>query len=163
MTNEQGFSGGCQCGAVRFHVSGPIEDVSICNCRMCQKATGGLFAAYASVANAQLVWTRGAPSDFVSSSTARRGFCPACGTPLTYIWRDDWTALAVGAFDNADLLVPDVEHAPDQRHPFFKHIHELEPRPLSDTPEAAAAYAQMVSNQHPDHDTDVWPIPEATR
>ena len=28
------FSGGCQCGAIRFRVSGDIKDSSICHCRM---------------------------------------------------------------------------------------------------------------------------------
>ena len=32
------YTGGCQCGAVRFRVAGPLRHASICNCRMCQKA-----------------------------------------------------------------------------------------------------------------------------
>ena len=151
------WSGGCQCGAVRFRVSGPIDDVSICNCRMCQKASGGLFNAYASVPNTVLEWTRGAPSVFVSSNNAKRGFCPSCGTHLTYVWRDDWTALTLGAFDRADDLLPTIEHAPESRHPLLSHLDELEPRPLDDTPEAAAAFSRLISHQHPDHDTETWP------
>ena len=38
------MSGGCQCGAVRFRVTS-FGRSSVCHCRMCQKATGGLFAA----------------------------------------------------------------------------------------------------------------------
>lgn len=30
------YSGGCQCGAVRFHVRGELTDCSICHCRMCR-------------------------------------------------------------------------------------------------------------------------------
>ncbi|MBN8931604.1 MAG: GFA family protein [Rhizobium pusense] len=36
--SETGFSGGCQCGAVRFH-AGKLGRASICHCRMCQKHT----------------------------------------------------------------------------------------------------------------------------
>ncbi|MEQ8373768.1 MAG: GFA family protein, partial [Roseibium aggregatum] len=31
-------TGGCQCGALRFKVEGPLGEASICHCRMCQKA-----------------------------------------------------------------------------------------------------------------------------
>lgn len=154
--NAETFSGGCQCGAIRFRVTGPVRDVSICNCRMCQKATGGLFAAYATVPNAALHWTRGRPTYFASSDHVRRGFCPGCGTPLTWFWDKDVTALAVGAFDRAAELVPEIEHAPAQRHAFFAHIGDLKPRPLDETPEAAAALARLVSHQHPDHETEIW-------
>ena len=41
-TSREGHSGGCQCGAVRFHVA-RLGRPSICHCRMCQKAFGGFF------------------------------------------------------------------------------------------------------------------------
>jgi hypothetical protein len=41
--------GGCQCGAVRYEIQGALEDKHVCHCRMCQRATGGLFAAFAPV------------------------------------------------------------------------------------------------------------------
>ena len=154
---REDWSGGCQCGAVRFRATGPFDDISICNCRMCQKATGSLLGAFVSVPNTSVAWTRGAPTYFVSSSAARRGFCPNCGTPLTYVWRDDWVALAVGAFDRAADLMPTIEHAPESRHALFAHMDELEGRPLADSPEAEAALARRTIHQHPDHDTETWP------
>ncbi|MFA5952942.1 MAG: GFA family protein, partial [Hyphomicrobium sp.] len=74
MTKET-HSGGCQCGAVRFRVEGVLGDASVCHCRMCQKAFGGFYAPLVSVRGATLVWTRGAPKKFQSSSAAARGFC----------------------------------------------------------------------------------------
>lgn len=56
------YSGGCQCGAVRFHVSGTLEDASICHCRMCQKAFGAYYAPLVSTRGATLTWTRGQPT-----------------------------------------------------------------------------------------------------
>ena len=41
------FTGGCQCGAVRYRVEGPVKHASICNCRMCQKALGNFIAPFA--------------------------------------------------------------------------------------------------------------------
>ncbi len=39
------LTGGCQCGAVRFALSAPPAKISICHCRMCQKASGAPFAS----------------------------------------------------------------------------------------------------------------------
>ena len=64
------LTGGCQCGAIRFAVSEVPARISICHCRMCQKAGGGPMMAFARVEKAQLRWTNGAPSIFRSSSVA---------------------------------------------------------------------------------------------
>jgi hypothetical protein len=39
------LTGGCQCGAIRFALSAPPKKVSVCHCRMCQKASGAPFAS----------------------------------------------------------------------------------------------------------------------
>ena len=67
------FSGGCQCGAVRFHAKALRENPHVCYCRMCQKATGNLFAALVGVGHENLIWTRGKPSEFRSSEHVGRG------------------------------------------------------------------------------------------
>lgn len=79
----QAFTGGCQCGAVRYRVDAGRAFASICHCRMCQRATGSPFAALLEVDESRLHW-QGTPKVFVSSNIADRGFCPACGTPLFY-------------------------------------------------------------------------------
>ena len=78
------LTGGCQCGAVRFAVSAPPNRISICHCRMCQKATGAPFASFADIEQTDFTWTRGKPAAFQSSSIAERDFCAACGTPLSF-------------------------------------------------------------------------------
>ena len=84
LDNKPVYSGGCQCGAVRFHVEGALGDASICHCRMCQKASGNFYLPLVSVRGAKLSWTRGEPKKFRSSNHAWRGFCVDCGTPLFY-------------------------------------------------------------------------------
>lgn len=150
-------TGGCQCGAIRFRVTGPVDEGSICHCRMCQKATGGLFGAAVLVDNANLAWTRRKPSYFQSSSVAKRGFCPACGTPLTFVWVEGQTALNAGTFDRPEDLTFKIALATEHMHSAVPGLTAIPPAPMFDTPEAEAAYENMVSHQHPDHDTDSWP------
>ena len=83
------LTGGCQCGAVRYAVSSTPNAPGVCHCRMCQKAGGGPFMSFAGVPAADVTWTRGSLATYRSSTMATRGFCAACGTPLTYQWKPD--------------------------------------------------------------------------
>jgi hypothetical protein len=155
-TPHSNHSGGCQCGAVRFHVEGNLGEPSICHCRMCQKAFGGFFAPLVSTLGAKLTWTRGAPSYFQSSNFVKRGFCAKCGTPLSYE-APDGIALAIGAFDHPDMLAPKVQFGVEGKLPYVDHLHTLANRHTMDDIEAAPFLDKLVSYQHPDLDTDTWP------
>ena len=69
------YSGGCQCGAVRYRAARTPTEPHLCHCRMCQKAAGNFFIALIGVPRDALTWTRGAPATFQSSDKAARGFC----------------------------------------------------------------------------------------
>ncbi|MBZ5760179.1 MULTISPECIES: GFA family protein [Rhizobium] len=155
MTNVT-LSGGCQCGAVRFRVEGSLEDVSICHCRMCQKAFGGYYAPLVSTRSAVLEWTRGTPKRFQSSNIVARGFCDECGTPLTYE-APDGIALAAGAFDNPAVLPPKLQYGTEAKIAFVDHLQELPGHPTEEDIAALPFLGDIVSYQHPDHDTATWP------
>lgn len=161
LDNRPHYSGGCQCGAIRFRVEGALGDASVCHCRMCQKAFGAFYAPLVSVGSALLVWTRGAPAHFRSSSFATRGFCANCGTPLTYE-ADDGIALAIGAFDTPEEIAPCVQWGIEAKLPYADAIADLPARHTLDDQPVASAIAGLVSHQHPDHDTDVWRPGQAT-
>jgi hypothetical protein len=150
------FSGGCQCGAVRFRVDAEPGEASICHCRMCQKATGGFFGPYVTADPANLVWTRGARKLFQSSNKVRRGFCGDCGTPLTFEYDGRTVSLAIGAVDRPGDIEIAEQLASRERVADFAALEALPEHP-EDEPKAAAYLASIVSYQHPDHDTDVWP------
>jgi hypothetical protein len=152
----QMHSGGCQCGAVRFRLEGPLGDASVCHCRMCQKAFGSFYAPLVSVRGATLAWTRGAPSKFQSSNAVSRGFCARCGTPLTYE-APDGVAIAIGAFDRPQEITPRIQWGIEGKLPYVDHVHELPGADTLSDPAAAPFLAGIVSYQHPDHDTDTWP------
>lgn len=103
------MTGGCQCGRVRYRAQVEDLDAYLCHCRMCQRATGGFAAALKQVKRAAVSWER-EPDRYRSSPIAQRGFCEACGTPLTYEGDgSDGMDLTVGSFDAPGLLTP-VEH-----------------------------------------------------
>ena len=152
------MTGGCQCGAVRFRVDGDLGEASICHCRMCQKATGGLFGPYVEVKPDALTWTRGARKTFQSSNKIARGFCGDCGTPLTFEHSGGLISLAIGTLDRPREAKLVEQLASTSRIADFAALGAL-PEHAEDEPRAAAYLASIVSYQHPDHDTEAWPIP----
>ena len=141
------LSGGCQCGAVRFRVEGEPGRASICWCRMCQKAFAGPFGALVTVDVADLTWTRGERSTFQSSDAVKRGFCAACGTPLTFEYSAEKIDLAVFAFDDPSGVEPVVQLAIEGRPAWTEHLAGMPVRPPT------GPTGSVVSRQHPDHDT----------
>jgi hypothetical protein len=156
MTNA--YTGGCQCGAVRFR-AGAFGRAAICHCRMCQKAFGSFFGPYVTALDFE--WTRGAPKYFHSSNAGRRGFCADCGTQLTFE-AGGGVELAIGALDDPGWAPPVIEVNPRDKVAFFAALCRLPPRPAAEQPQTDARLARVVSRQHPDRDTDAWP-PEAGR
>jgi len=86
MPNENGGSGGCLCGGVRYRVDGTLSDVGACHCSQCRRTTGHYFAATTCKRDAldfdadeTLAWYESSPGIY-------RGFCARCGASL--FWRD---------------------------------------------------------------------------
>ena len=147
------LSGGCQCGAVRFRVTGSPGTSSVCHCRMCQKASSAPFLALVGPGENPVAWTRGAPSWFQSSSAARRGFCAKCGTPLAYD-APDGLALCVIAFDNPDAVAPTIAYGVEGKRPWCDGVATLPERFTLDDVADAPVLDRVVSYQHPAPDTD---------
>jgi hypothetical protein len=146
------LTGGCQCGAVRFGVTTVPNRVSICHCRMCQKATGAPFAALADINRTDFAWTKGQPAFFRSSSIAERGFCAACGTPLSFGRIDgDRIEIMTGSFDRPDRIVPTRQFGSESRLGWVVGISNL-PSQTTQQNYGPEKMATIVSHQHPDHD-----------
>ncbi|MEM9574243.1 MAG: GFA family protein, partial [Pseudomonadota bacterium] len=127
---------------------------SICHCRMCQKAFGGFFGPLVTAIG--LEWTRGARKIFHSSNRNWRGFCANCGTPLTYEF-DGGIELAIGTLDDPSLAPPTVQVNFSDRCHFVDGLLDLPEVAPMQAIQDSDWNAGVVSNQHPDHDTDDWP------
>lgn len=73
-------SGSCLCGAVEYRVQGPLRPVIACHCVQCRKTSGHHVAATSAARDAitmsvEVRWYQSSPS-------ARRVFCPVCGSNL---------------------------------------------------------------------------------
>ncbi|MGH6855101.1 MAG: GFA family protein [Aestuariivirga sp.] len=144
------FRGGCQCGAVRYAISGAFENPHICHCRMCQKAFGNYFAALVGAKKKDFQWTRGRPGIFRSSSVVERCFCRDCGTPLSIADNhSDRIAISIGSLDDPGAVTPAHQYGIESRLPAFEHLHGLEgSRTEDDVP--PEMMVKLKSLQHPD-------------
>ena len=151
------LSGGCQCGAVRYSIPQPGKGVHLCHCRMCQKATGNLFAALAPVPREAVKWTRGRPQFFRSSRAAERGFCPHCGTPLSFSYVGGPTFhVTIGSLDTPNAVKPEIHYGVEARIGFLCLSDGL-PEEATDDAEVLKRFPGFKTFQHPDHDTARWP------
>jgi hypothetical protein len=146
------FAGGCQCGAVRYSLTAVPRGASLCHCRMCQKAGGAPFMAFTGVKGENLIFTRGAPAKFSSSEIAERGFCAACGTPLTYQMRGSARiSVTIGSLDNPAAFGPAEQLGIEARLPWLSTIAALPQRSTGDWL-ASAKIHDVGNHQHPDRD-----------
>ena len=95
--------GGCQCGAVRFTVEGPLRDVLYCHCARCRRSHGGI-AAYSACERADLSFASDGDLRWFENpdptDEARRGFCGRCGSRLFWEHADLTTiSVAAGSLD----------------------------------------------------------------
>lgn len=159
MSAPETWSGGCQCGAVRYRFTRKPAGAHVCHCRMCQKAFGAFYAPFVSGPLSTFELTRGELATFRSSGRTERGFCRLCGTPLS-VWDDGGDAIwiSIGSLDHPEAFPPERQLAPDSRMPYVDGIGGLPyAAPLEERDPEAAAYIRATIRQHPDHDTDAWP------
>jgi hypothetical protein len=148
-----GMTGGCQCGAVRYRVNAMAPgEIAICHCRMCQKASGNYFQAFAAVTSETFRWTRGTPGAFRSSELVERDFCRDCGTPLTYrplgpgnIW------VTVGSLDDRANVKPVRQYGIESRIIDLNALAAL-PGVTTEQANTPERLAKLRSLQHPDRD-----------
>jgi hypothetical protein len=102
----------------------------------------------------------GPAQDLRSSEAIARGFCGDCGTPLTFeaaSGEGDHIALTIGAFDQPSRLQPQRQIMTSGRIVWVDHLADVPARSPEEDAASAARYPPVVSHQHPDHDTEVWP------
>lgn len=77
-------SGSCLCGHIAFEAEGPPNNVTNCHCTSCQKASGAPFVTWVEFPTDQITWLGAEREWRASSDKAERGFCPKCGSSVTF-------------------------------------------------------------------------------
>ncbi len=162
---NEAWTGGCQCGAVRYRFTEKPRGSHICHCRMCQKAFGGFYAPLVGGPLSTFAVVRGEITLFRSSDQVERGFCRNCGTPLSFAYIDgDWMSTSIGSLDNPEAFPPEDQHGVDSRLSWANAIGGLpDHASLEEREPTIAAFIKATNHQHPDHDTDRWPPQEVHR
>ena len=128
------WTGGCLCGAVRYEIETGAPENVYCHCRMCQKWTGSVVNTGAVVAKSALRLTQGEPKYYQSSRYAERGFCPECGTSMTYrLLKPEpspFLVMNIPVFDEPEKLAPVWHGGVENQMPWLK-IHDDLPRMTS--------------------------------
>lgn len=148
-----GLTGGCQCGAVRYRLDASPSGANICHCRMCQKAGGAPFMAFVGAPYAKFVVTHGAIATFASSDIAERGFCSACGTPLTYRGlKSAHISVTIGSLDDPNAAAPESQLGVESRVNWLARALAL-PAMRTEQWLARKNIAKIDNRQHPDQET----------
>lgn len=116
---------------------------------MCQKATGGLFAALAGSPKDKLEWTKEQPASFSSSNLATRLYCRDCGTPLTFAYNQPEARIyvTIGSLDDPESAPISNQYGIESRISWVSFCPDVPSQPTLDTPEARAFFAGMTRNQ----------------
>lgn len=109
MSND--VEGGCLCGAVRYQARRAPAAATLCHCRSCRRATGGVTVAWVVFAAEDVAITQGNVTQYASSPGIHWGFCGACGSLVTYrrASRPTHLDITTATLDDPDRFPPTVE------------------------------------------------------
>lgn len=80
------LTGGCQCGAVRYEITGTPLTTYVCHCRECRKQSASAFGISLTVRSGDFRVTQGETRHWTRGTDSGRRlrcvFCPQCGSRL---------------------------------------------------------------------------------
>jgi len=110
MSQQESWTGGCQCGAVRYEISSPPIELYVCHCRECRKQSSSAFGISAIFRRQDFRLNRGAVRSWTRGADSGRrvkcNFCPDCGAR---IWHEDGEALEPTVSIKGDSLDQPVD------------------------------------------------------
>ena len=121
------LTGGCQCGAIRYEISGEVMAHALCHCVDCRRSSGAPMVGWAMIPDTQLK-VMGEPSTYASSEAGRRQFCIQCGTGLFYFNNENLPGLVdiqSGTLDDPNELPAQVHIQTAERIGWMAEAHTL--------------------------------------
>ncbi|MBD0267972.1 MAG: GFA family protein [Cyanobacteria bacterium Co-bin8] len=106
------YTGGCQCGQIRYEIRAEPLTLYACHCKECQKQSSSAFGMSMSVPRAAVVILQGQPKEWKRVSDSGREvsclFCPECGTRLFHnpARNSEISNVKPGTLDDTSWLKP---------------------------------------------------------
>jgi hypothetical protein len=106
------YTGGCQCGSVRYVLTTEPLRLVACHCKECQRQSGSAFGMSMPVSRDSLTLT-GRAKEFTrladSGNEVTGVFCPECGGRIYHALKSapDVISLKPGTLDDTSWLRPD--------------------------------------------------------
>jgi hypothetical protein len=113
------WTGGCLCGSIRYRASEAPQWAAHCHCGMCRKLSGAPFCTFVEFPAGIFEWTQGKPAQYQSSNRVIRGFCPNCGSTLTYE-PDELFFISLGSLDQPEHVQIESHCYTKSQLPFIK-------------------------------------------
>jgi hypothetical protein len=107
------YTGGCQCGSVRYVLTAEPIRVAACHCKECQRQSGSAFGMAMPVKKNNLTVT-GLTKQFAciaaTGNEVTGAFCPECGVRIYHVLKSvpDMLSLKPGTLDDTSWLRPDL-------------------------------------------------------
>lgn len=111
------LTGSCNCGAIKYGVSGDIRIILNCHCNTCRKMNGSAFSTYVAVSNENFELSSGTLKRHKVTDKAEKNFCGECGSPIfnSNPQYPGITILHLGSLDNMANLEPTTNIYCDSR------------------------------------------------
>jgi hypothetical protein len=106
------YTGGCQCGQIRYEIQAEPLTLYACHCKECQKQSSSAFGMSMPVPRDAVVIIRGQPKQWKRVSDSGREvtclFCEECGTRLFHnpARNSQITNVKPGTLDDTSWLKP---------------------------------------------------------
>ena len=119
-------TGRCLCGKISYRVNGPAVWSGYCHCQSCRRFTGSVVTSWLGIGDSDLEFDAGLPTYFVDSGVTR-GFCPDCGSSLTYAAErfPNYVQIHVGSLDDPDSIMPRAHVHHEEKVAWFEVDDEL--------------------------------------
>jgi hypothetical protein len=107
------YTGGCQCGSVRYVVTTEPMRLVACHCKECQRQSGSAFGMSMPVKRNSLTvtgLTKRVTRTADSGNEVAGVFCPECGVRIYHVLKSspDVVSLKPGTLDDTSWLRPDA-------------------------------------------------------
>lgn len=106
------YSGGCQCGRIRYQLLAEPLSIYLCHCQQCQKQSSSAFGMSMPVPRSSVLITQGQPKQWSRQADTGREvmclFCGDCGTRLFHnpARNPNITNIKPGTLDDTSWLQP---------------------------------------------------------